>query len=148
MKTTQFKSELLSHPEHTLVFELPDGDRVPVQAHITEAGRVDKSFMDCGGTVRTISTCQLQAWVAENDDAHRLLPGKLAVVLDLAAPLLRGDDLDVEIEYEDCSLSQYPVLDAHSHDSELVFTLGEKHTNCLAPEVCGVSAGGKNGGCC
>lgn len=148
MKTTQFKSQLTSHPNHTLVFELPDGDRVPVQAHITEAGRVDKSFLDCGGTVRTVSTCQLQAWVDENDEAHRLAPGKLAGVLDLAAPLLRGDDLEVEVEYEDCALSQYPVLEATATDSELVFKLGEKHTECLAPEFCGVSREGEGSGCC
>lgn len=148
MKTTEFKSQLTSHPNHTLVFELPDGDRVPVQAHITEAGRVDKSFIDCGGTVRTISTCQLQAWVAEDDEDHRLLPGRLAGVLDLAAPLLRGDDLDMELEYEDCSLSQYPVLGARTDGSELIFSLAEKHADCLAPEVCGVSARGKGGGCC
>ena len=147
MKTTEFKSHLTAHPEHTLVFQLPDGDRVPVQAHITEAGRVDKSFIDCGGTVRTVSTCQLQAWVDENDSAHRLAPGKLAGVLDLAAPLLRGDDLSVEIEYEDCTLSQYPVVEARVAEGELIFTLAEKHTDCLAPEFCGVSSGGESKGC-
>lgn len=148
MKITHFKSQLTSHPSHKLIFEFADGDRVPAEAHVTEAGRVDKSFIDCGGTVRTISTCQLQAWVAENDEHHRLPPGKLAEVLDLAAPLLRGDDLDVEIEYEDCTLSQYPVLDAKVSGDELIFALGEKHTNCLAPEVCGVSSGNSRTGCC
>jgi hypothetical protein len=147
MKTTQFKSQLTLHPNHTLVFELPDGDRVPVQAHITEAGRVDKSFLDCGGTVRTVSTCQLQAWVDEGDAAHRLPPGKLATVLDLAAPLLRGDDLEVELEYEDCALSQYPVVSARAEGGELIFRLTEKHTDCLAPEFCGVSSA-KREGCC
>jgi hypothetical protein len=147
MKTTEFKNHLNAHPEHTLVFELPDGERIPVQAHITEAGRVDKSFIDCGGTVRTISTCQLQAWVDENDDAHRLSPGKLAGVLGLAAPLLRGDDLPVEIEYEDCTLSQYPVSAAGANGRELVFALSEKHTDCLAPEFCGV-ARGESEACC
>lgn len=147
MKTTEFKAQLNAHPEHTLVFELPDGDRVPVQAHITEAGRVDKSFIDCGGTVRTVSTCQLQAWVAADDDDHRLAPARLAGILDLAAPLLRGDDLGVEIEYEDCSLSQYPVLEARATADELIFALGEKHSDCLAKEVCGVSSAGSKG-CC
>ena len=148
MKTTQFKSQLTAHPNHTLVFELPDGDRVPIQAHISEAGRVDKSFLDCGGTVRTVSTCQLQAWVDENDETHRLAPFKLAAVLDVAAPLLRGDDLEVEVEYEDCALSQYQVLVARATNFELVFKLGEKHTDCLAPEFCGVSRESKRTGCC
>lgn len=143
MKTTQFKSRLNAHPDHTLVFELPDGDRIPVQAHITEVGRVDKSFIDCGGTRRTVSTCQLQAWVDKNDAEHRLAPGKLEGVLDLAAPLLRGDDLELEVEYEGCALSQYPVQDATVTNGELVFKLGEKHTDCLAPEFCGVTGGGR-----
>jgi hypothetical protein len=29
-------------------------------------------------------------------------------VLDIAAPLFNGDDLDVEIEYEDSAISQFP----------------------------------------
>ena len=140
MKTTEFKSHLTAHPTDTLIFEFEDGERVPVEAHITEAGRVDKSFIDCGGTVRTVSTCQLQAWVADDDGDHRLEPAKLAGVLDLAAPLLRGDDLEVEIEYEGCAISQHPVLEARAGDGELIFTLGEKHTDCLAREICGVAS--------
>ena len=64
-----------------------------------------------------------------------------------AAPLLHGDDLDVEIEYEDCTLSQYPVVSSRAADGELVFTLTEKHTDCLAKEVCGVTEAGSQS-CC
>ena len=98
MKISEFKSFLKHYADHELRFVLPDGDRVPAHAHITEAGRIDKTFIDCGGTVRKVSNATLQAWVADDLD-HRLAPGKLAGVLDLAAPLFKGDDLPVEIEY-------------------------------------------------
>ena len=135
MKTSEFRSHLENHPDHQLRFILPDGARVPVHTHITEAGRVDKTFIDCGGTVRKVSNTTLQAWVAD-DVNHRLSPGKLAGVLDSAAPLFKGDDLDVEIEYEDSAISQFPVLAGNVQDDVLSFQLGSKHTDCLARDVC------------
>src|SRR5689334_3766237 len=98
MHLSEFRRHLLSAPDHTLRFILPDGDAIPVHAHITEVGRVDKKFIDCGGTVRQLSVCSMQAWVAEDDKDHRLPPGKLARVLDMADPIMAGDDLEVEIE--------------------------------------------------
>jgi hypothetical protein len=135
MKLSAFQAHLQKYPQHELAFFLPDGDRIAAHAHITEAGRVDKSFIDCGGTIRRTAACLLQAWVADDTD-HRLLPGKLASVLEIAAPLFRGDDLDIEIEYEDCSISQFPVLEASASDETLIFRLGSKHTDCLAKDVC------------
>jgi hypothetical protein len=135
MNIQEFKSILEEYPEHALTFVLPDADRIPAHAHITEVGRIDKRFIDCGGTVRQLANCTLQAWVAE-DTNHRLRPGKLAQIIGLAAPLLGTDELPVEIEYEDCSITQFPVLGAEAKDGELVFTLGEKHTDCLAKELC------------
>ncbi len=135
MRLSEFKTRLLEHPSHALVFVLPDGGIVPAHAHITEAGRVDKSFMDCGGTIRRVSACTLQAWVADDTD-HRIQPRKLSDVLDLAAPLFLGDDLEVEVEYEDGIISQFPVLEARATDAALLFQLGSKHTDCLAKDVC------------
>ena len=135
MKTSEFKTYLEKHPNHELRFVLPDGDRVPVHAHITEVGRIDKAFIDCGGIVRKVSNTTLQAWVADDVD-HRLSPGKLAGVLSVAASLFNGDDLDVEIEYEDCVISQFPVQTANAEDGVLAFQLGSKHTDCLAKDVC------------
>lgn len=135
MNIAQFKHTLEQHPDHTLTFVLPDGDRIPGHAHITEVGRIDKRFIDCGGTVRQLANCTLQAWVADDTD-HRLLPGKLAHIIGIAGPLLGQDELPVEIEYEDCSITQFPVLSAEVQGSELLITLGEKHTDCLAKELC------------
>ncbi len=135
MKTSEFKRHLETHPDSELRFVLPDGDVIPAHAHITEVGRVDKTFLDCGGTVRKISTCSLQAWVAD-DVEHRLAPGKLAAVLASAASLFGEDELEVEIEYEDCNLSQFPVQESSAEGGVLTFRLGSKHADCLAKDVC------------
>jgi hypothetical protein len=149
MTVSEFRQNLLSAAHHTLRFILPDGDEIPVHAHITEVGRVDKKFIDCGGTMRSSSICSLQAWVAEDDELHRLAPGKLAKVLDLAQPIMAGDDLDVEIEYEECSISQYPVLSCQMEAGTLSFQLRSKHTDCLAKELCAApQTGAAKAGCC
>jgi hypothetical protein len=149
MKVSEFKNHLLSSPEHEMRFVLPDGDLIPIHAHVTEIGRVDKNFIDCGGTGRSSSNCTLQVWVAANDEEHRFVPAKLAKVMDMAASLFRGDDLDVEVEYEDCSgLSQYPVLEARVSGDALIFHLGSKHTDCLAKEACGLTPAKTGAACC
>jgi hypothetical protein len=145
MKLAEFTALLRRHPDSELTFILPDGGVIPAHFHITEAGRVDKSFIDCGATIRTSATCSLQAWVAEDTD-HRLTPGKLAAVLAIVAPLFKGDNLEVEIEYEDGYLSHFPVLDASTADDALIFQLGSKHTDCLAKDVC--RAEPASAGCC
>ncbi len=149
MKISEFKNHLATSPQKELRFELPDGDLIPLEAHVTEVGRVDKNFIDCGGTVRSSSNCTLQTWVADNDEAHRLAPAKLAQIIELATALFRGDDLDVEVEYEDCcSFSQYPVLEVQESHEALTFRLGSKHTDCLAKESCGLTPAVSGGGCC
>lgn len=148
MKVSEFNRYLLSSSDHEMRFVFADGDTIPLHAHVTEVGRVDKHFIDCGGTVRQTSHCSLQVWVAANDEEHRFAPGKLAKVMGMAAPVLRGDDLDVEIEFEDCGgISQYPVLEAEAADGTLTFHLGAKHTDCLAKEACGLTAT-EPSGCC
>jgi hypothetical protein len=135
MKTSELLSSLLSNPEHQLQFILPDGGRIPIHAHITEVGRVDKTFLDCGATIRKVSTLCLQSWVADDTD-HRLPAGKLADIIDRAAPILGTEDLDVELEYEDGFISQFPVETAQAQGDLLIFTLSTKHTDCLAKEIC------------
>lgn len=135
MKTSELLSSLLSNPEHQLQFILPDGGRIPIHAHITEVGRVDKTFLDCGGTTRRTSSLCLQTWVADDTD-HRLSSGKLADIIVRAAPILGEDDLDVEIEYEEGFITQLPVESVTHQDGTILFTLGTKHTDCLAKEIC------------
>ena len=124
-------------PDQQLHWMLPDGSFVPAHFHITEVGRVQKDFIDCGGTRRSQLSCLLQIWVADDAD-HRLVSGKLADILKLAGPVLKSDDLPVEIEYEQDSIAQYPLGGIEQTPSGLLLTLGNKHTACLAPEKCGV----------
>ena len=146
MNTSTFKAHLAAHPEKELRFLLPDGGLIPSHAHITEAGRMDKTFLDCGGTLRRNSACLLQAWVADDTD-HRIPAKKLSTILELAAPLLESDDLEVEVEYQEEWISQFPVIDALVSDETLTFQLGLKHTDCLAKDLC-LPAAKDEEGCC
>jgi len=128
---------LEAHPGEPLHWMLPDGSFVPAHFHITEVGRVHKDFIDCGGTRRSQRSCLLQIWVAD-DTEHRLQSTTLAEILKLAGPVLETDDLPVEVEYEQDAVSQYPLGGGEPTPSGLLFTLGSKHTACLAPEKCGV----------
>jgi len=157
MNATEFKKVLRAHAKAELRFLLPDGGLIPAHAHVTEVGRIDKSFMDCGGTFRSESICRLQTWVAQ-DTEHRLTPGKLADILNRAGEILKIDPLPVEVEYEDGFLSQFPVAAAEMSDGCLVIALTTKHTDCLAKDLClpanaaSPSSEGANccqgGGCC
>jgi hypothetical protein len=122
---------------------LPDRSFVAAHYHITEVGRLQKDFIDCGGTIRSTSSCLLQVWVA-NDVEHRLETTKLAAIMRVAGPLLQTDDLPVEVEYEEGVISQYPIGGVELTPAGLLFHLGTKHTACLAPEKCGVDGTG----CC
>lgn len=155
MTLREFTQHLETAGDRELRFVLPDGGLIEPHAHITEVGRIDKAFVDCGGTVRRSSHISLQTWVAE-DTHHRLAPAKLAGIIAKAAPILGTDDLEVEIEHEECLISQYPVHGAELADEHLVFYLSSKHTDCLAKELCLVPAAPgadqdsccSSGGCC
>jgi len=146
MNIKELSDVLKSNPDVRIHWMLPDKSFVPAHCHITEVGRVQKDFVDCGGTVRSRTSCVLQVWVA-NDLDHRLKTTKLAKIIEFARPLLQFDDLSVEVEYEDSVVSQYPLGGAEVTPSGILFYLGSKHTSCLAPDKCGVGGGG-GGGCC
>jgi hypothetical protein len=129
----------------SLHFKLPSGTMVPAHFHVTEVGRVEKNFIDCGGTRRQSISCLLQTWTA-NDVHHRLTAEKLAKILKLAGPVLGGDDLRVEVEYGTEVAAQYTIADVQVADG-LVFALAGKKTACLALEICGVSDCNTEG-CC
>lgn len=143
MTVAELRVILAAHPDAKMHWMLPDKSFVPQHYHITEVGRVHKDFIDCGGTVRSSSTCLLQIWVADDTD-HRLHATTLATIMEVAKPVLQSDELPVEVEYEEETISQYPVGGVEVTPAGLLFYLGTKHTACLAPEKCGVD--GK--GCC
>lgn len=139
MSTThQLISALRDHPDAALHIILPDDDVVPAHFHVTEVGRVQKDFIDCGGTPRTLVHCQLQLLVATDVD-HRLTAGKFLNILDKSAAILRGDDLPLVIEHEDCRTIAFPVREISATPEQITFRLDLPHPACLAADSCGLS---------
>ena len=137
MILSELRSLLAAHPERVFRLLLPDGEPVPVSFHITEVGRVHKTFLDCGGTPRETITCQLQVWVGKDYD-HRIETGKMAGILEKGKPMLPDESVPVEIEYEDRVISQYTIESHELTGDAVILKLAHKHTECLAPELCGL----------
>ncbi len=145
MQVDQFNLLLKASPNASLQFILPSGDSIPSHFHVTEVGRVEKAFVDCGGTVRHSTSCQLQLWTA-NDFDHRLKSDKLAVIMAMADPILKADDLQVEVEYGQNVASLYSVDHVVCALGSIQIFLAGKQTDCLAKEKCGIGDGA--GDCC
>ena len=138
MKLSELKSILESQPDKFPRFILPDGDQVPANFHLTEVGHVAKNFIDCGVTIRKTESSVLQLWVNDGDADHRLNAGKMATILALGERVLPQYDLEVEVEYDNYAISQFPITGFETSGDHLDFTLTTKHTDCLAKEKCGV----------
>lgn len=154
MKLSQFSGLLQANPDKQFHLVLPGFNTVPVSFHVTEVGHVTKKFIDCGGRLHAVQSCQLQVWLG-TDTGHRLSAGKMAGVLNLAqgnGVLPEGQDLDIEFEYEDTLLSQYSIESYSAAENAVVFHLASKHTDCLAKEGClpqiSLAAGAVPAGCC
>ena len=52
MTVKEFRQAIDSNPDAKMHWMLPDKSFVPAHYHITEVGKVQKDFVDCGGTVR------------------------------------------------------------------------------------------------
>jgi hypothetical protein len=133
MKLSEIKQHLLS--AEAVNFQLPDGTFVPAHFHVTEVGKFDKHFIDCGGTVRHEKTVNFQLWEAGDFD-HRLAPQKLNAIIALSEKLLGIEDSEIEVEYQGDTIGKYSL----SHDGRN-FQLIAKQTACLASDTCGTSAG-------
>ena len=135
MKLSELKNVLHAHGKRPVRFTLPDGREVPAAYHLTEVGQVSKDFIDCGGKLHSETRCVLQLWLGD-DTAHRLCAHKFAAILGLADKVITRGDLEVEVEYEDEVISQYPLAGARFADGALVLDLASKHTDCLARHLC------------
>jgi len=135
MKLTEFKAALEEHAGDALAFILPGGDAIPAHAHVTEVGRTEKNFVDCGGKLRNVAFCSLQVWVAD-DLEHRLPAGKLLAILDHASKVIGSDDLEMQIECQQGSISLFSIECMESREGVIVFALAAKQTACLAMETC------------
>ena len=135
MKLSELKKVLGENGDKEIRFVLPIGSKIPPHAHVTEVARIEKRFVDCGGTFRTESVCRLQVWF-QNDTDHRLSAGKLLSILDKANSFLGKDDLEVDVEYEAPFISQFPIESLDVAGDSLNFQLGIKRTACLAEDKC------------
>lgn len=149
---SELRAALAAAPDLPLTVVWPDGEPIEAHFHVTEVGRVQKDFVDCGGTVRRVTTCLLQTWVGDDTD-HRITAGKLLKAFDHAAPVLGGEDLPVELEYEACNVVQLRVVAVEPAAETLLVRLAGKHTDCLAKDIClpktnAVGACAPGSGCC
>jgi hypothetical protein len=135
MNLAEFKKLLSEHAGKNLRFTLPSGTKIPAQAHVTEVARIEKRFIDCGGTFRTELGCRLQAWVADDTD-HRLTTDKLLGILEKSASFLETENLEVDVEYEAPFISHFPISAVQAEDESLMVRLATKHTACLAEDKC------------
>jgi hypothetical protein len=62
----------------------------------------------------------------------------MASILEKAKSILPDDSVPVEIEYEDRVISQYTISGHEIRNDSVVLVLSHKHTECLAPELCGL----------
>ena len=149
MKLRELKSLLRAHPALHPRFTLPSGEQIPAHFHLTEVGHVAKNFVDCGGTFRDREACVLQTYVADDLD-HRLKAKRFADILDLGRSILPGDDLEVEVEWDCCVISQYPIASGRAVGERLEFQLAARHTDCLAKQKCDCESEAVNTptGCC
>lgn len=136
MKLAALKGMLAQHPDAMIRFRLPNGQNVAAHAHVTEVAQINKRFIDCGGTLREDTLCRLQTWVAE-DFEHRLTAKKLLGILNKAdGTVLKGDDMEVDVEHELEFVSQFPLESVRAAGDTLELELTERHTACLAPDKC------------
>lgn len=130
MKLSEFKNHLLS--ADPLIFVQSNGNVVPLHFHITEAGLVNKQFIDCGGVVRSEKNISLQLWVAHDYD-HRMNSAKVLSIIEKFEGTFGTSDEELEIEYQMDTIGKYGL----TFDGRR-FVLIPKHTNCLAPNACGI----------
>jgi hypothetical protein len=127
-------SEIKNHLNHlnSIGFQLPNGELVASHFHVTEIGKINKHFIDCGGTVRKEDVISFQLWEA-NDYNHRLHPEKLSHIIGLSEKILELPDLEIEVEYQGDTIGKYGLDFDGTH-----FLLTTKKTDCLAKSACGI----------
>jgi Family of unknown function (DUF6428) len=130
MKLSEFKTKLENL--ETINFYLPNGQMVPKHFHITEVGMTTKNFTDCGNTFRIQKTATMQLWTSI-DYWHRLDPKMIVKIIDSTEKVFEGDDLDIEIEYQQETIGKFG-LDFIDNK----FMLTNKQTDCLAKDSCGL----------
>lgn len=130
MKLSDIKQILptLDHVE----FQLENGTFVPEHFYVTQVGMITKNFIDCGGVLRNEKVISFQLWNAD-DLEHRLKPGKLLQIIQLAEEKLGIEDFEIEVEYQSETIGKYDLAFNGKN-----FVLNNKTTAYLAEDVCGI----------
>ena len=126
MTFLELKEALVGQENLTII--LPDGDKVPAHFHVTEVGKNNYHFIDCGGTERNEVKCNLQLWTSI-DYQHRLEGPKLLKILEMAETKLSLSNEEVEVEHQGRTIGKYGLKFNGEH-----FTLINTNTACLALE--------------
>ena len=74
----------------------------------------------------------MQIWVAEDFD-HRLSPARFLDIINLSNTIIKDEDLEIEIEYQNDTIGKYN-LGFDNGNFELLAT----QTDCLAKDNCGI----------
>lgn len=119
--------------QETIIFVLPNGRLIPEYFHITEMGKLQKHFVDCGNSIRTAEKISFQIWHAQGYD-HRLSPEKFLNIIKTSEKLIDNDDLPLEVEYQtDLSISKFGLKLEND-----IFHLTPIDATCLANDHCGI----------
>jgi len=130
MKLSEIK-QLLPTLEN-VAFQLENGTFVPEHFHVTEVGQINKTFIDCGGVIRTEKVVNFQLWNAD-DYEHRLKPNKLLSIIQLAEDKFAMEDGEIEVEFQSETIGKYDLSFNGKN-----FILKNKTTACLASDACGI----------
>jgi hypothetical protein len=133
MKLHELQKSLEEHPHTFPRFVLPDGELIPAHAHVTEVGHVVRNFIDCGGMTGREQKAVLQTHVG-SDTEHRLRSDRLAKILYLGQQVLPNTGLDIDVEYDCCVVSQYPIAEAKPAGEYLDLILERGRTQCRERE--------------
>lgn len=115
-------------------FQYENGERLAAHFHLTELGRIDKHFIDCGGQLRNQTQLSLQLWHA-NDLEHRLSPEKFNHIIQLSEEKLKLPNAEILVEVQGRTIESYGLDFADD-----AFVLRKLYTACLATDQCGVPA--------
>lgn len=131
----EFQQILYANPAKQIKFYLPNGDSVPAHYHITDIVSVFKHAIDCGGHLREEAAVQIQLWVGV-DREHRLNSDTAVHILQKSQPVLKKladlANTAVTIEYQTDVTAIYAIEQVQLNESEIVFTLQNTQTQCLA----------------
>jgi hypothetical protein len=133
MNLRDLQKTLQENPNSFSRFVLPDGGLIPLHAHVTEVAYSVRNFIDCGGLTGRDEKVVLQTHVG-NDTDHRLRSDRFARILELGKGVIPNGNLDVDVEYDCCVVSQYSIIETRSSGEYLDLILHRGRTRCRAHE--------------